>query len=413
MDENNNTQNEQNPGDIINTANQNNAEQMHQSNAQQQNPAPNPGTKPITDKGFKPNINIISAIIIAVIIIAVIFIILGQHAPKPITTTIIPKNTITTTANIIATTTIPPNAVTSTTTTTTSTTTTIPVITFQSCNSFSVSTNKLNATLEQNCTWKGGILSIWGASGNSSNLNIELVANNKTYFNKNYSNNCLDYLANVSLPANNYNIIMKTGAKNGTCGNSLLELNTSGIPVYSNVYNGNFLKQYSGWYLSGNGFGRAPLNITYANNNLCYLGTPWNNYNASFFATTFNCGLLTTFGNISSSYFKVTKPFLNFKIISPQNQKIYLEILYNNRPYIVIHYNTFNNSLGPDASSTFRNATIPLETVLNKDVQIKVVAETLNKQTYIAIGNFELSNLPNQQIGIISNETINSSVIKS
>jgi len=394
-------------------------------------------------------------IVIGIIVIVIIGIILFSSPRKPqtIITTAIPNatttNTITTNAINATTTTINnttiPNATTTTTittnainaTTTTINNTTIPNATttntittnainattttinntinmsLQICSLFSFSTNKFNSTIKQKCRWNGGIIGIWGGSGDSNYLNVELNTNNKTYLNKTYINNCLDFLTNISLPANNYNLIIKTGPKNGTCGNSILILNKTIIPIYQNVYNGNFSEGYSGWNISGKGFGIAPLNINSANAKLCYLGTPWTNYDSSFFATTFNCGLSNVFGNITSNYFRVTKAFLNFKIISPQNKGLYIEILYKHKPYISIQYNTFNNSIGSDSSSTFRNATIPLETILNKVVQIKVIAKTLKDHTYIAIGDFKLSNMPNQQIGIIGNETINSSVIKS
>ncbi len=359
-------------------------------------------------------------IVIGIIVIIIIGIVLfsSSKGPQTIITTTIPTTTTTIATNAINTTTIS-NTTTTTIATNAINTTTIPTTTttinmnLQICSLFSFSTNKFNSTITQKCRWNGGMLGIWGGSGNSNYLNVEVTANNKTYLNKTYVNNCLDFLTNISLPANNYNLIIKTGPKNGTCGDSILVLNKTILPIYQNVYNGNFSKGYSGWNISGKGFGIAPLNINSANAKLCYLGTPWTNYNNSFFATTFRCGLSNVFGNITSSYFKVTKAFLNFKIISPQNKGLYIEILYKHKPYITIQYNTFNNSIGSDSSSTFRNATIPLETILNKVVQIKVIAGTLKDQTYIAIGNFKLSNMPNQQIGIISNETINSSVIKS
>ena len=197
-----------------------------------------------------------------------------------------------------------------------------------------------------------------------------------------------------------------------------LPVNTSTIPanatVYQNVYNGNFSKGYSGWNISGKGFGTAPLNITHANtaNVMCYLGTPWANYNSTFFATTYNCGLSNVNGNITSSYFKVVKPFLNFRIISPQDKGIYVEILYNHMPYIIVHYNTYNNTLYTNSSSTFRNVTIPLEPILGKVVQIRVVAKTLKQQTYIGVEGFGLSNAPHEDIGVIENITTNSTLIK-
>ncbi|MCL5106014.1 MAG: hypothetical protein M1331_01275 [Candidatus Marsarchaeota archaeon] len=194
--------------------------------------------------------------------------------------------------------------------------------------------------------------------------------------------------------------------------------NTSTIPanatVYQSVYNGNFIEGYSGWNVSGKGFGTEPLNITHANtaNVMCYLGTPWANYNSTFFATTYNCGLSNVNGNLTSSYFKVIKPFLNFRIISPQDKGLYVEILYNHKPYMIVHYNTYNNTLYTNSSSTFRNVTMPLEPILGRVVQVRVVAATLKQQTYIGVEGFGLSNTPHEDIGVIENITTNSTLIK-
>jgi len=82
--------------------------------------------------------------------------------------------------------------------------------------------------------------------------------------------------------------------------------------------NGNFSTgTYEGWNLTGYGFGSAPLNITWANNNSCYYNTTWMGYNGNFFATTYHCGLVLQAGNLTSKPFKVVLPYLNFKIISP------------------------------------------------------------------------------------------------
>ncbi|MFI5412417.1 MAG: hypothetical protein ACHQX1_00835 [Candidatus Micrarchaeales archaeon] len=304
----------------------------------------------------------------------------------------------------------------------TSSSTTTSIVYATSCAFVNYLTQALNATTDIQCAWNGGPLGLWIASGGSVNEQVTItgVSDGKVYVNQISNYQCMTFYQNFTAPAQTYAINFTSGpainATNSTqCQYSGLVLNTTLNPprkiVYPDLYNGNFSNGfYTGWNETGTGFGPAPLNITYANDNPtsgCYIGQPWRNYKGSYVATTFQCGTQVSAGNLTSSVFYANKSFLNFKIISPQNNLLYVEILYNNTPYITVHYDTYNISLGAGASSTFRNASIPLVTVVNKPVQIRIVASTQIAENFIAAGNFALSNRPQQDRGIVQNITFN------
>lgn len=274
--------------------------------------------------------------------------------------------------------------------------------------------NNSGASVNEQCNWTGGNLGLWVASSNFSFEHINLIgANGKTYINQTTTYTCPTFYSNFTLPAGTYNIIFKVGSITSAptaCKLALMKFNQTLIPsqqIYSFVYNGNFSTgTYTGWQLTGKGFGSAPLNITAANKNTtseCYISAPWVGYNGSYVGTTFNCGTSVAPGNLTSSLFYANKPFLNFKIISPENNFLYVEILYsNNTPAIIAHYNTYNTTPQiSNASSTFMNATIPLLTVQGKPVRIRVVADTLTRERFIAVGDFALSDKPEETPGIL------------
>ncbi|MGC8676538.1 MAG: hypothetical protein ACP5T3_03450 [Candidatus Micrarchaeia archaeon] len=176
------------------------------------------------------------------------------------------------------------------------------------------------------------------------------------------------------------------------------------------IPNGNFSTgTYADWNITGYGFSSEPLNLTNANKNGGYYGAPWSNYgNNTFAATTFQKGLAVQPGNLTSKPFLVTEPFLNFKIVSSQNNDIYVEILHNGKPAIVAHYNTYAAPGNPNPQTTFENASIPLSTLLCQNVSIRVVfvATGLSTTQYIAVTGFYLSKTPTYTPGIVVNQTL-------
>ncbi|MGC8662190.1 MAG: hypothetical protein ACP5RT_00160 [Candidatus Micrarchaeia archaeon] len=177
------------------------------------------------------------------------------------------------------------------------------------------------------------------------------------------------------------------------------------------IYNGNFsLGSYNGWNTTGYGFGNSPLNITWADQNLCYYNNSWLNYEGDFFATTFHCGLEVQQGNLTSNPFKVVLPYLNFKIISPYDSQIYVEIIKNNKPIVITHYNTYNAQGNIYQTSQFENASIPIVMFMCQNVSIRVVADSVgtlvNRLDYIAVGDFYQSSIPEETPGIVVNQTV-------
>jgi hypothetical protein len=279
------------------------------------------------------------------------------------------------------------------------------------CDRVQLFTANVSSTIEQTCFWQGGPVGVWVSGGIMSSETSKIVGQttNAVYVSQTSSYPCITFFTNLTLPTQYYNVTLTTGANSnnsslvaGDCYYATVRINDTLTPpakVYEQVFNGDFSNgKYTGWNTTGVGFGFAPLNITYADsvNVSCYLAAPWSNYNGTFFATTFNCGLTNAQGNLTSSPFYAKKTFLNFQIISPDERNDYVEILYNNTPYTQAWYDTYNSTsaFSGNAASTFQNATIPLDNVLNDPIQIRVVADTLTKQRFIAVGNFRISGFP-------------------
>ncbi len=288
------------------------------------------------------------------------------------------------------------------------TTTTLPLY---PCNNYVLYGNSSNTVYTGRCLLTSNSIGIWASAGNSGVVNLKMVgaSNNKTYINRNITYSCASFFNNLTAPQQIYNITLSTGLGGGSCGVALVKFNSTTVPpktVYDFVYNGNFTTGgFIGWNVTGSGFGI--INATHANSVGCYQGVPWNNVPGQFFASTYACGTQASPGNITSAPFTVTKPFLNFKIISPSNSKLYVEILYNNGTAIISRYNTYNSSVNSNAFSNFRNATIPMTTLAGKIVRIKVVAglATNIKQSFLSVGGFYMSTRPTQS-GNIGNLTI-------
>lgn len=302
------------------------------------------------------------------------------------------------------------------------TSTSVTVVPFVgSCANVSLSSRIINTSTSVQCQWPGGMLGLWVASGPSASEHMTVLGQNgKLYANQTASYCTPTFYQNFTAPAQRYQVTLTTsGNFSSSCLSNwafgILNTTTSPPPnlIYQNVYNGNFSTgTYVGWNVIDPGFGTQPFNITYGNAHQCYLNRTWSGYNGNFFATTYNCGITNAAGTLTSSPFVVngTKPFLNFKIISPLDKGLYIQVLSGGIPSITAYYNTFNYSTsGSNPQSTFQNASIPLATLAGKPVQVRIVSQTLKFQTFIAVGDFALSNRPHQQQGILVNLTFNQS----
>ena len=207
--------------------------------------------------------------------------------------------------------------------------------------------------------------------------------------------------ANVSVNATTSAIVQST-AQTTTPQNTTLSDCLSNSPIV-NLYNGNFSTgTYAGWNVTGLGFGSTPANITKYNDNNEYYNSPWTGYNGNFFATTYQGGFIISPGNLTSDTFQVTEPYLNFQIISPQSNLLYVEILSNGVPVITKQFDTYGSSGSP--SSNFKNASISLTSLLCKYVSVRVVSGVVytpaTKYDIIAAGDFYLAKAPIQSPGI-------------
>jgi hypothetical protein len=337
----------------------------------------------------------IIAFVIVFIAIAILYFVLtsGLHSIKGSTTTILSNvpTTITTNSSTI------------------SNTTTLS--TLYLCSDFEIYETSFYKFDTDRCLWTVNSLGLWIAAGNSSSEHLTIVgANNVTYMNKTTSYSCVTFFKNLTLPHQIYTINFTTGPGGGSCGPAIAKFNDTTTPpsvIYSYVYNGNFTNgEFTGWNVTGAGFGTAPMSISYDDNVSCYQGTAWSGYAGDYFASTYHCGISASPGNLTSGLFTANKPFLNFKIISPQLEDLYVEILYNNKPVIIAHYDTFNTSLNGTPQSTFRNASIPLTGLADKDIQVRVVSTSLQNDRYISVTGFTLSSVENQQNGILANLTV-------
>jgi hypothetical protein len=369
--------------------------------------------------------------VIAIVVVAYIFTGFGFLTPiysfkgKTTVTTI----STTTPASSVPTTTL--NNVSSTAATSTiSSTGTTSTIPFNStnyiCSNLTIMGNNYNTTYSETCNSSGGTLGLWVAAGYSGKEHVIIIGQDGlTYVDQNSTYGCVTYFQNFTGPAQEYQITYTTGPGGGSCGTSKIIINTTSTPptqqIYSGIYNGNFTSgEYTGWNVTGGGFGTAPLNISKADSELCYSGMPWSNYVGDFFATTYTCGTDVAPGNITSQFFNVvpSTPFLNFRLISPANNYLYIELLranfrkvgdtqeyINSTPVLVAHYNTYNLTINTTSSSTFANVSIPLTCYTNEVLQLRVVAITEQQGDYIAAGDFNLANMPLQQGGVGTNLT--------
>ena len=295
------------------------------------------------------------------------------------------------------------------------------------CSNFTISGNSLNSTYNSTCSSFGGTLGLWVAAGYSGSESVQIVgADGITYVNQTSSYNCTTFYQNFTAPQQLYTVTLKTGTGGGSesCGSPFAIINSTTTPpqsIYNYIYNGDFSNgEYTGWNVTNPGFGASPLNISYSDSKLCYPGRPWSNYIGSYFATTYNCGISVAPGNLTSEPFRQNPnmPFVNFRLISPQDNDLYFEILrvnykvvngmqvyVNSTPVAVMHFNTYNLSVTSYSSSTFANATIPLTLYTNQVLQLRIVAKTQVGSNLIAAGDFVLSNRPHQDKTVTANFT--------
>jgi len=179
------------------------------------------------------------------------------------------------------------------------------------------------------------------------------------------------------------------------------------------IPNGNFSTgTYEDWNTTGTGFGNAPFNLSLANKEDDYYGVKWNNYgNTNFVASTFRGGLAESSGNLTSAPFLVNDSFLNFKIISPYDNELYIELLENRTPVVIAHFNTYNASGNVNGQSTFENASLPISEFMCHTLRIRIVAGYVGTSTtqYIMATGFYLSNKERTTPGILYQLNISSS----
>ncbi len=177
----------------------------------------------------------------------------------------------------------------------------------------------------------------------------------------------------------------------------------------SQVINGDFgYGNYSGWTESGTGFGSSPVNLSVADSEGNYYLGKWSGYSGAYFATTFSKTASESPASLTSEPFLVTAPYLNFKIISPYNLGIYLEVLSSNSVLLTIHYNTTNGQ-GSYPPGTFANASIYLGSLMCRNASISIVSQSAGSpggSQFIAVGDFHLSNYSDSTPGILENSTV-------
>ncbi len=178
----------------------------------------------------------------------------------------------------------------------------------------------------------------------------------------------------------------------------------------SQIPNGDFSTgNYLDWNESGSGFGSSPLDLISANGNGQYYSSPWSGYLGEYLATTFNPGAYPSTGSLISAPFMVTAPYLNFRIVSPANRDLYVELLINKTVFLVDRYNT-TNGVGSHPLGTFANASIYLGPLACREVSVGIVSQVYaskaNESQFIAAGDFRLGNHSTATLGILTNSTV-------
>jgi len=97
------------------------------------------------------------------------------------------------------------------------------------CGNFYVSDYNYSDTRYYTCTWSGGNITISLQGGDSGHIGVKItsLANGTVYYAKNSPVRCLTPMANIYLPAGEYQIYFNTGAGGGYCGPDILEMNAT------------------------------------------------------------------------------------------------------------------------------------------------------------------------------------------
>lgn len=276
-----------------------------------------------------------------------------------------------------------------------------------------------NSVIRQSCTWGGGPIALWAASGMAGHTNAWVIGQDgHVYINETFTNPCIAFENVYNLPAQEYSVIVGSGLRNATqgrsaCGYMGIEMGSlpdSANATFDRVVNGNFLTgTYYGWTATGPAFGVIPLNLTKANGEGCYpMAAQWRGYNGTYFASTYACGLASNkTGNLTSAAFTADSGFLNFQVLGSGGIFSYIEVLYDNQSYIKDYISTSNMSNTRTGSFTFTNATIPLLTVRGKSVRIKIVVNEQAPQDFLVVGDFRMGATPvPMKSGVLVNVTL-------
>ncbi len=98
-----------------------------------------------------------------------------------------------------------------------------------SCGSFNLSTAIFGTHLYGTCTWSGGTIYIFAASGDSGYISYRVSGGptNTTYISNSTNARCSSYMGSTYLPAQTYYVKISTGAGGGNCGDAALQLSSS------------------------------------------------------------------------------------------------------------------------------------------------------------------------------------------
>ena len=78
-----------------------------------------------------------------------------------------------------------------------------------------------NSVIRQSCTWGGGPIALWAASGMAGHTNAWVIGQDgHVYINETFTNPCIAFENVYNLPAQEYSVIVGSGLRNATQGRS-------------------------------------------------------------------------------------------------------------------------------------------------------------------------------------------------